>query len=255
MQRAQFELHAAIEQRHWWFVARRQIVQSLVLELLADQPDALALDVGCGTGANAAGLATALRVEAMDTSSDAIELAREHWTGVTFHHADVLSSEFTLPDGLAVVLLMDVLEHIEDDVGFLAGLVERLPAGAHLLLTVPANPALWSRHDEAFGHHRRYTMQSLEQVWADLPVTVRLMSPYCSALYPAVWAVRTALKPISGAFGDADTDFRMPPRPVNSLLRRVFAAERRLLLPLLRGETQRRFPAGSSLIAVLTKEG
>ena len=254
MQRAQFELHAAIEQRHWWFVARRRIVAALVRELVGDH-NPVVLDVGCGTGAKAAGLATDLRCEGMDTSGDAIELAREHWEGVPFHHADVLDPTFALPDELGVVLLMDVLEHIKDDFGFLCGLVERLPTGAHLLITVPANPGLWSRHDEAFGHHRRYTTESLAAVWRGLPVTSRLLSPYCSALYPAVWTVRTALRPFAGAFGEADTDFRMPPAVVNAALREVFASEQGRLLRLLRGETSRAFPFGSSLVAVLRKEG
>lgn len=254
MQRAQFELHAAIEQRHWWFVARRRIVGSLVQELIGGEPDAVVLDVGCGTGANAAGLAESLRCEGMDTSGDAVELAREHWRGVTFHHADVLDPSFALPSGLRVVLLMDVLEHVKDDVGFLTGLVERLPDGAHLLITVPANPSLWSRHDEAFGHHRRYTADTLAAAWRGLPVSMRLLSPYCSTLYPAVWAVRSALKPFAGAFGESDTDFRMPPRPLNAALRELFAVEEKLLLRLLRGQSQRVFPFGSSLVTVLTKQ-
>lgn len=249
MQREQFELHAAIEQRHWWFVARRTIVESLVHELIA--PGAVALDVGCGTGANAAGLARSFHCEGMDTSQDAIALAREAWTGVTFHCADALDLATPLPSDLSVVLLMDVLEHVEDDVGFLRGLVGRLEPGAHVLVTVPANPALWSRHDEAFGHHRRYTLDSLPRVWADLPVDVRLLSPYCTALYPAVWAVRTAMRPFAGSFGDADTDFRMPPAPLNAALRRAFAAERHHLVRLLRGERTRPLPFGSSLVAVL----
>ena len=222
-------------------------------ELIGDETEAVVLDVGCGTGANAAGLAKSIRCEGMDTSRDAVELAREHWDGVTFHHADVLDPDFALPPNLRVVLLMDVLEHIQDDVGFLTGLVERLPNGAHLLITVPANPALWSRHDEAFGHHRRYTTHTLEATWHGLPVETRLLSPYCSTLYPAVWAVRSVLKPFSGAFGESDTDFRMPPRLVNKALREVFASEQTLLLRLLRGQSQTGFPFGSSLVSVLTK--
>ena len=85
-------------------------------------------------------------------------------------------------------------------------------------------------------------------------MTARLLSHYCAALYPAVWTVRSALKPFAGAFGEADTDFRMPPRPMNSVLREVFAGERRRLVRLLQGQTQRPFPFGSSLVAVLHKD-
>ena len=254
MQREQFELHAAIERHHWWFCGRRAIVADLVADLLVDAPrDAVVLDVGCGTGANVAELAGRFACQGMDTAADAIALAREHFPGVPFHHGDVLDRTLPLPEGLHLVLLMDVLEHIEDDRAFLAGLVERLPPGAAILLTVPANPALWSRHDEVFGHHRRYTALDLPAVWAPLPVRVELLSHYCTTLYPAVWAVRTAQKPFGGAFGEGETDFRMPPAPINAVLRRLFAHERHRLRRMADGA--RPFPFGSSLLAVLRKDG
>ena len=254
MQREQFELHAAIERRHWWFCGRREIVASLVLDTLAGEADdAVVLDVGCGTGANVAELSQRFRCQGMDTAEDAITLAREHFPGVEFRHADVLDRSHELPDGLRLILLMDVLEHIEDDRAFLAGLVDRLPVGARVLITVPANPALYGRHDEVFGHHRRYTMHSLPPVWAALPVTVELCSPYCAALYPAVWAIRTAQRPFGAAFGEGETDFKMPPAPLNTLLRRLFSAERRPLRALREGRG-RPLPFGSSLIALLRKD-
>lgn len=251
MQAAQFQLHAAIEQRHWWFVGRREIVAGLVEPLCS--PGGVLLDVGCGTGANAAGLADRYAVQAMDTSADAIRLATERFPSVRFHHADVLDPAVPLPEGLEVVLLLDVLEHIADDAGFLAGLIDRLAPGTHVIVTVPARPDLWSPHDEAFGHHRRYTAATLAATWEDLPVQRRLLSPFCSLLFPAIWAVRTALRPWHRTTGAADTDFRTLPGPLNRTLLRVFAHERRRLRGLLSGEG-RPYPAGSSLVAVLTKE-
>lgn len=255
VQREQFELHAAIEGEHWWFRGRRTVVAALVAELLTEEPDgSVVLDVGCGTGANVAALARLFPCHGMDTAADAIELARAHFPGVVFHHADVLDPAHPLPDALRLVLLMDVLEHIEDDRAFLRGLVDRLPPGGRLLLTVPANPALWSQHDQVFGHHRRYTAATLPAVWAPLPVSVELLSHYCSTLYPAVWTVRMAQKPFGGAFGEGNTDFRLPPAPINALLERLFAHEAGRLLALRRGQG-RPYPFGSSLIALLRKDG
>ena len=63
--------------------------------------------------------------------------------------------------GAAVITMMDVLEHIEDDRGFLAELASKMDPGAAVLMTVPAMPSLWSNWDVLLGHHRRYTKASL----------------------------------------------------------------------------------------------
>ena len=113
MQTAQFELHAAIEDRHWWFVARRKIVRRLIDHVLggcrADsngngkqhgrshhptalpkregtKPDTrpLVIDIGCGTGANIASLADSYRCVGIDTSVDAIQWARQKFPDVQF---------------------------------------------------------------------------------------------------------------------------------------------------------------------------
>ena len=81
MQHDQFQLHADVEDRHWWFVARRRILARLVEEVLPPDPDATVIDVGCGTGANIAALADGYRCLGIDTSSKAIELARSRFSG------------------------------------------------------------------------------------------------------------------------------------------------------------------------------
>jgi SAM-dependent methyltransferase len=89
-----------------------------------------------------------------------------------------------------VMLEMDVMEHVPDDFLLASSLLAALKPGGHLLITVPADAALWSAHDEAFGHCRRYDRQRLERVWRDLPVTPLLMSHAMARLYPLVRAVR-----------------------------------------------------------------
>ena len=63
-----------------------------------------------------------------------------------------------------VVLLMDVLEHVEDDVGLLRQYVEKVPSGARFLISVPAFQVLWSDHDVFLEHKRRYTVAKVEHV-------------------------------------------------------------------------------------------
>src|SRR6185295_18262105 len=80
----QYELHAEIEDRHWWFVGRRAIVKRLLARVVPPQSDALVLDVGCGTGANIAALSGSYRCVGMDESPRAIELARARHTNVEY---------------------------------------------------------------------------------------------------------------------------------------------------------------------------
>ena len=76
MQHDQFQLHAQIEDRHWWFVGRRKIIRRLVAEVVRPSTEAIVVDVGCGTGGNLAALAGRYRCIGIDTSDEAIRLAR-----------------------------------------------------------------------------------------------------------------------------------------------------------------------------------
>src|SRR4051794_18145833 len=115
MQSAQFELHAEIEQRHWWFVARRQILNSVVNAVLPPDADTTIVDVGCGTGANLAGLADQYECIGIDSSSDAIRLAADRFPQVRFIHGLAPRDLGPIMDRARMVLVTDVLEHVPDD--------------------------------------------------------------------------------------------------------------------------------------------
>ena len=125
--------------------------------------------------------------------------------------------------------------------------------GAFLLVTVPANLGLWSRHDESFGHYRRYDARRLAQVWEGLPVRPLLTSYFNSRLYPLVKLVRTINRWRGEASGVAGTDFRIPARPVNRFMEAVFAGESRRLCRKLHGRGAA-YRQGVSLIALLERE-
>ena len=164
MQTEQFQLHATYEERHWWFVARRQIVRRLVAAVLPPGRDSLILDVGCGTGANIADLASAYPCIGIDTSAEAIELARGRFPGVQFQVGVAPEDVGPAMQQVHLVTLMDVMEHVPDDFLLLSRLVAASSPGTHFLVTVPADNALWGSHDESFGHYRRYDRARLEMV-------------------------------------------------------------------------------------------
>jgi trans-aconitate methyltransferase len=253
MQSDQFQLHAEIEERHWWFRGRRSIVRRLLTEIAPPGSGRRIVDVGCGTGANIASLTDAYMCHGIDPSAEGIDLARKRFPAVHFTCGlapDAFGSEERDAD---VLLAMDVMEHVPDDFAFVSGLLGALKPGGHLLVTVPADESLWSPHDENFGHYRRYTRERLERVWRDLPVKPALVSHYMARLYPVVRAVRGWNRLRGHAAGQAGTDFTMPPAWVNTGLERTFMGESARLLAAMH-DPARAYRSGVSLIAILRRE-
>src|SRR5450631_4625860 len=113
MDEAQYDLHAEIEERHWWFAGRRTIVKRLLEKIVPPRPDALVIDVGCGTGANVAALAQSYRCLGLDESSQAIAHARARFPNVEYVCEAGVGARADRFASASAVLLMDVLEHVE----------------------------------------------------------------------------------------------------------------------------------------------
>jgi SAM-dependent methyltransferase len=141
-----------------------------------------------------------------------------------------------------LIALLDVLEHVPDDRSSLIAIKERLKPGGTLLLTVPINPWMWSAHDVAHHHHRRYRKREIRKLAEDAGYEIELLSPFNSLLFPPIAAVRL----IGKLTGKDDSDDAMPSPAVNKALDLIFGLERELVgrLPL---------PFGVSLVAVLRR--
>jgi SAM-dependent methyltransferase len=253
MQSAQFQLHAAIEQRHWWFVARRHILTEVIHAVLPPSRGTTIVDVGCGTGANLAGLAGEYDCVGIDTSADAIRLARSRFPGVRFLRGVAPRDLGAIARGARLVLLSDVLEHVSDDFALFSELLAAVEPGALVLVTVPAEMALWSQHDRAFGHYRRYDPKRLAQIWEGLPARPVFVSHFNARLYPLVKCVRYWSRWRGRASGEAGTDFQLPGPLVNRALARCFSGERHRLARLARGEAVRPYRRGVSLMALVER--
>jgi hypothetical protein len=152
------------------------------------------------------------------------------------------------------MLLMDVLEHVEDDRAVLAPLALSLSPGAVLLITVPADMRLWSAHDEGLLHFRRYDETMLRGLWRGLPLKPIAVSHFCTRLYPlarlqrGLGALRDRLRLRRGAW-----DMRVPATPLNRLLERTFRGESRTLVDLAQGRRSAGYRYGVSLMALLRR--
>lgn len=252
MQREQFELHAELESRHWWFVGRQRILRRLVEQLCVPSAGARMFEFGCGTGGTLAAVGGGYQCEGVDPDEGAIALATKRFPNLAF---SVWAPGTPLPASLGaaeVVLMLDVLEHIERSREALAAVVAAMKPGAHLLITVPADMRIWSGHDEHFGHFRRYDAEMLAWEWSGLPVEVRLLSHFNALLHPVVFAIRRWNRLRGATSGDAGTDLAMPPAAANLALTRLFARERRALVAAM-DSGRPAFRQGVSLVALLRK--
>lgn len=225
-----------------------------ILEQVA-RPDGqtTVVDVGCGTGANLATLADGYRCVGIDTSSEAIDLAARRFPDVRFVCGLAPDDLGDAVHEAGIFLVMDVLEHVPDDFELLSSLLAAAKPGARFLITVPAHAGLWSPHDVAFGHYRRYDRERLLSVWSGLPVNVKLCSYYNSRLYPVVRGVRAMNRLLGRSSGASGTDFNLPAAPINDGLTRLFAGESRRLIDVIHGRRPSGYCTGVSLIALIER--
>lgn len=250
-----FRLNSDIESEHWWFAARRRILHQLVREVLPPTPENTILDVGCGTGGNTAFFVDqGYRCIGIDASADAVELAKARYPDLHFINGRAPRDVEPLAAETKLFLLADMLEHVPDDFDMLSQLMAVAGPGAYFLLTVPAEPSLWSPHDENHGHYRRYDRRRLEWLWQGLPATTLLVSHFNTRLYPAVKLVRALNRRRGGTKGEAGTDLRLPPTLVNRFLTRIFQGEERRLSNLLHRKCRSGYSFGVSLVALVRRE-
>ncbi len=150
-----------LEDRYWWFVGRRHIVSSLLRVKAHLSHTCRTLDLGCGSGGNLKVLSAMGAVFGADRSEQALQLCarRGDFLLILADGEDIPAKDCCFN----LVTALDVLEHIEDDQAVLREMYRILKPGGRALITVPAYPSLWSEHDEALHHKRRYRLRELHQ--------------------------------------------------------------------------------------------
>ncbi|OCQ88879.1 type 12 methyltransferase [Nostoc sp. MBR 210] len=216
--------YAAVEDQHWWFVGRRQIVEKLIRQLKLPN-NAKILEAGCGTGGNLSMLARYGEVAAMEFDETACQLANERQ--VTTVRQGSLPDQIPFNDQYDLIVILDVLEHIDDDLAALKALSSRLKPNSWLLITVPAYQFLWSYHDEINYHKRRYTLKRLKRVVRLAGYNIGYGSYFNTWLFPLVAGVRLLKNLLKlDKKSDASGDLNLPAKLINKFLTFLFASER-----------------------------
>ncbi len=241
MEPSEYESMHAEELRHWWFRGRRRVLVDMLRPALRSQGiSPRILDYGCGTGGNTSAYASFGGVVGIEPDPAAIRLAyrrgqahycRSNGTDLPFRRAS-----------FDAVLASDVLEHIEHDVEAVSEIARVLKPGGVAVVSVPAHQWLFSRHDVALHHFRRYSKAGLRELLENGGLRIRRLSYWNATLFPAISLHRMLEKsrPVRRPHSDTTTS---PPWLINEPLAGLLTAEARILRHVT-------LPWGVSLIAV-----
>lgn len=155
--------------RHPWELARFEIVTSILKDVMKNEPDYNVLDIGCGDVffiSKMADIYPQAHFYAIDIAftDDIISVLKESVKGKNIYLFKTLDeANLHLKKEADLVLLLDVVEHIEDDIAFLKSLHSNpaISNQTHIMITVPAYQSLFCSHDHFLGHYRRYTNKTL----------------------------------------------------------------------------------------------
>lgn len=210
------------EERHWWFAGRRRVLLGLVG---AELPEgARLLDVGCGTGFFLEEAAGRYDVSGLDPSPQAVGFCRQR--GLSGVREGGVESLADLAPDFDAVTFFDVLEHLPDDLGALTLTRRVLRPGGRVVVSVPAYQWLWSHHDDAHGHQRRYTRDLLGARLTAAGFHQVRAGYFNARLFPLAVLVR-GVQRLTGR--GLEADLQPPAEPVNRLFTALFAGEARRL--------------------------
>jgi SAM-dependent methyltransferase len=239
MDRLEFETMLALDERHWWYHGRRRVLDA-VLECVDLPHAARVLDAGCGSGRTLNELARLGEAHGMELNPAGVAAARARGHNVLEGRVEAIPFDDASFD---LVTCLDVIEHT-DDVAALRELRRVTRPGGRLVVTVPAHPGLWSRHDEVNGHRRRYTREMLRQAAGVAGWAVERLTGF-NVIYLAPAALVRLARREERARSNGGSELELTPRALDPALELPFRLEAALVR---RGVN---LPTGLSLLGVL----
>ncbi|HUP62183.1 MAG TPA: methyltransferase domain-containing protein [Thermoanaerobaculia bacterium] len=222
-------------EHHWWHLARNRIVLRAYERLGAAEGELL--DIGCGRGI----VVRYFRERGIACNGIELGPATPLRGAEPFVRVEMNALELPMAERerVAVVLLLDVIEHLSDPTAFLRDITIAFPNLTGVIVTVPARNELWSNHDEFYGHYRRYTLSQMAELERALGARCTWRGYFFRPLYPVLWVTARLKVKRNAALTAPGPSVRW----LHKLLAAVFVLESRLL--------SRRF-FGTSIVATFT---
>jgi 2-polyprenyl-3-methyl-5-hydroxy-6-metoxy-1,4-benzoquinol methylase len=188
MEHHEYQVMYELENDYWWFVARRNLITEIVRRETEKRKGGRIFDVGCGTGANLEAISRYGRSFGVDLAREAIQLC--HRRGLKDLAISRVENLAYLSESFDIITALDVLEHIDNDLAALDELFRICKPGGMLLITVPAYGFLWSEHDEALHHRRRYAAHELRNKLTIAGFEVERCSYFITSLFFPILVIR-----------------------------------------------------------------
>ena len=244
MQQHTYAIMDRVEDKHWWFVGRRAILESFMRSIVGKlgrgRSEVRILDVGCGTGANLEMLSQFGQPEGVDVSDDALEFCRGK--GLTVQKG--LAEKLPFDDGsFDVTTALDVVEHLDDDVAGLREMYRVTKKGGYSLIFVPAFMWLWGVQDDISHHRIRYTKSQIIERLKNAGYSIDRATYANWTFFAPILAGRMLMK-LTGIKPESENNVNVS--ALNGIFGKLFGAERFWLKNL-------NFPFGVSIVVVAKK--
>jgi len=244
MQQHTYAIMNRVEDSHWWYVGRRQILESFLEGIIQNSKSKIQnptiLDVGCGTGGNLEMLEKFGAAEGVDVSDDALEFCK--LKGLTVHKG--LAERLPFADeSFDVVTALDVVEHLDDDVAGLKEMQRVLKKDGKTLIFVPAFMWLWGVQDDVSNHRIRYTKKQIVERLEKSGFEIERATYANWTFFAPILGGRTLMK-ITGIKPESENNINVS--ALNGVFGKLFGAERFWLKNF-------NFPFGVSIVIVAKK--
>lgn len=232
-----------LEDEYWWFIARREIISSILKKVIKIKSNEYILDVGCGTCGMAEYLLKDFNVIAIDTSELALEYCKKRGVKNSF-----LTTLVNFPKenyNIKAITILDVIEHIEDDSDIIRQIYDILPKDGYIIATVPAYQFLWSFHDEVHKHYRRYNLSNFKKLVKEAGFEIIFASYFNTFLFPLALAKRF-VDIIFGLEKKNEYAIETVPKFINKIFTKIFEFEKHFFPKFS-------FPFGLSILLIAKK--